>query len=81
MVLDQGSECARNRSGAYTGVAQGTVVQARAGGGGANRVEEAEAVVAQSELSTGSGRGPVRARVWWSWKLQAAVKPNLGLVL
>ena len=33
---------------------------------------EAEASVAQSGLSTGSGRGSVRARAWQTWELQAA---------
>ena len=33
---------------------------------------EAEATAAQSGLSTGSGRGSVRARAWRTWELQAA---------
>ena len=72
---DQDTGCVRRRGGDTTGVAQGTAVQVRAGGGGASWAARAKAAVTQG---TGNGAhrlgsGSVRARAWRPWKHQAAV--------
>ena len=71
MVGDHGTGCVRSRGGSTTGVAQGTAVQARAGGGGANWAAGSKAAVTQG---TGNGAhrlgsGSVRDRAWRPWEL------------